>query len=306
MPLTLLILVLVFGSLLAAFVPLMLALQSVIATIGLVAIVSHLTAMDPNVSAVVTLVGLAVGVDYTLFYLRREREERAAGRGERAALQAAAATSGRSVLISGATVMIAMAGMLFSGDKTFESFSIATMIVVAVAMIGSLTVLPAVLSKLGDRVEKGRIPLLGRLRRPGGENRVWSAILTPVLRRPAVAAVLAAGVAGGAGGPDAPDPHRAIGAAVAAPERPDGRDARPASRPRSRVSRAPRSSRSRPNTTSPAFAHRGRAARRRGPPRAGSGTGRSTSTRTRLHNDRADHDPVPRAAAPTRSRPTRC
>jgi RND superfamily putative drug exporter len=190
-PITLLILVLVFGSLLAAFVPLMLALQSVVATIGLVAIVSHLTPMDQSVGAVVMLVGLAVGVDYSLFYLRREREERAAGRGEGAALQAAAATSGRSVLISGATVMIAMAGMLFSGDKTFESFSIATMIVVAVAMIGSLTVLPAVLSKLGDRVEKGRIPLIGRLRRQSGENRMWSALLTPVLRRPAVAAVLA-------------------------------------------------------------------------------------------------------------------
>jgi len=88
-------------------------------------------------------------------------------------------------------VMIAMAGMLFSGDKTFESFSIATMIVVAVAMIGSLTVLPAVLSKLGDRVERGRIPLLGRLRRPAGESRVWSAVLRAVLRRPAVSAVLA-------------------------------------------------------------------------------------------------------------------
>ncbi len=193
-PLTLLILVLVFGSLLAAFVPLMLALQSVVATIGLVAVVSHLTPMDQSVGAVVTLVGLAVGVDYSLFYLKREREERAAGRGEGAALQAAAATSGRSVLISGATVLIAMAGMLFSGDKTFESFSIATMIVVAVAMIGSLTVLPAVLSKLGDRVEKGRIPLLGRLRRPSGEDRVWSALLTPVLKRPAVAAVLATGL----------------------------------------------------------------------------------------------------------------
>ena len=193
-PLTLLILVLVFGSLLAAFVPLMLALQSVVATIGLVAIVSHLTPMDQSVGAVVTLVGLAVGVDYSLFYLKREREERAAGRSEGAALQAAAATSGRSVLISGATVLIAMAGMLFSGDKTFESFSIATMIVVAVAMIGSLTVLPAVLSKLGDRVEKGRIPLLGRLRRPSGEDRVWSALLTPVLKRPAVAAVLATGL----------------------------------------------------------------------------------------------------------------
>jgi uncharacterized membrane protein YdfJ with MMPL/SSD domain len=193
-PLTLLILVLVFGSLLAAWIPLMLGLQAVIATVGLTGIVSHITPMDENVSAVVMLVGLAVGVDYTLFYLRREREERAAGRSERAALEAAAATSGRSVLISGITVMIAMAGMLFSGDKTFISMSIGTMMVVAMAMIGSLTVLPAVLSKLGDRVEKGRVPLLGRFRGPVGEGRIWSRILNPVLRRPAVSAVLSVAV----------------------------------------------------------------------------------------------------------------
>jgi len=189
-PLTLLILMLVFGSLLAAWIPLMLGLQAVIATVGLTAIVSHITPMDPNVSAVVMLVGLAVGVDYTLFYLRREREERAAGRSERAALEAAAATSGRSVLVSGITVLIAMAGMLFTGDKTFVSMGIGTMMVVATAMIGSLTVLPAVLSKLGDRVEKGRIPLLGRFRSPAGEGRVWSRILNPVLRRPALSAAL--------------------------------------------------------------------------------------------------------------------
>jgi RND superfamily putative drug exporter len=191
-PLTLLILVLVFGSLLAAWIPLMLGLQAVIATVGLTDIVSHITPMDPNVQAVVMLVGLAVGVDYTLFYLRREREERAAGRGERAALEAAAATSGRSVLVSGATVLIAMAGMLFSGDKTFISMGIGTMIVVAVAMIGSLTVLPAVLSMLGDRVEKGRIPLLGRLRRPAGEGQIWGKVLNPVLRHPAISATFAA------------------------------------------------------------------------------------------------------------------
>jgi uncharacterized membrane protein YdfJ with MMPL/SSD domain len=193
-PLTLLILVLVFGSLLAAWIPLMLGLQAVIATVGITDIVSHITPMDPNVQAVVMLVGLAVGVDYTLFYLRREREERAAGRSERAALEAAAATSGRAVLISGATVLIAMAGMLFSGDKTFISMGIGTMIVVAVAMIGSLTVLPAVLSKLGDRVEKGRIPLVGRFRRPAGEGRIWSKVLNPVLRRPALSAILAAAI----------------------------------------------------------------------------------------------------------------
>ncbi len=193
-PLTLIVLLLVFGAAVAAGVPLLLALSAVIATIGLVALPSHIVPMDANVSAVLLLVGLAVGVDYSLFYLKREREERASGKPHRAALEAAAATSGRSVLISGVTVMIAMAGMLFSGDKSYLSFGIATMLVVAVAMLGSLTVLPAVLSKLGDRVEKGRIPYLGRLRRRSGSNRVWSAILTPVLKHPLVSAIAATAV----------------------------------------------------------------------------------------------------------------
>ncbi|HET7380293.1 MAG TPA: MMPL family transporter [Gaiellales bacterium] len=191
LPLTLLILALVFGSLVAGLVPLALGLTSVLATIGLVSLESHLVPMDQNVTAVILLIGLAVGVDYSLFYLRREREERAGGRSEGAALAAAAATSGRSVLISGATVIIAMAGMLLSGSQVFIGFSLATMTVVAVAMLGSLTVLPAVLSKLGDRVEKGRIPLLGRLRRPAGESRVWAKLLAPALRRP-VASIIAA------------------------------------------------------------------------------------------------------------------
>jgi RND superfamily putative drug exporter len=191
-PLTLVVLVIVFGALVAAGVPLLLALSAVIATIGLVALPSQILPMDENVAAVILLIGLAVGVDYSLFYLKREREERAAGKGHRAALEAAAATSGRSVLISGITVMIAMAGMLFSGDKTFMSFGVATMMVVGVAMLGSLTVLPAVLAKLGDRVEKGRIPFIGRLRRRSGENRFWTAILTPALRHPLLAAVTSA------------------------------------------------------------------------------------------------------------------
>jgi uncharacterized membrane protein YdfJ with MMPL/SSD domain len=193
-PLTLLILLLVFGAIVAAGIPLLLALSAVGGTIGLLALPSHLVPMDPNVSAVVLLVGLAVGVDYTLFYLKREREERAAGKSEHAALEAAAATSGRSVLISGVTVMIAMAGMLVSGDKTYVSMGIGAMMVVAVAMLGSLTVLPALLSKLGDRVEKGRIPFLGRLRRESGENRFWSAVLTPALRKPLASAIAAAAV----------------------------------------------------------------------------------------------------------------
>ncbi len=193
-PLTLIVLLFVFGALVAAGLPLLLALTAVAATIGLTALPSHIVPMDPNVPAVVLLVGLAVGVDYSLFYLKREREERAAGKSSRAALEAAAATSGRSVLISGLTVMVAMAGMLFSGDKTYLSFGISTMVVVAVAMLGSLTVLPALLSRLGDKVDRGRIPFIGRLRRERGENRVWAKVLGPALNHPVVTVVASASV----------------------------------------------------------------------------------------------------------------
>ena len=193
-PLTLGILLLVFGSLVGASIPLLLALTSVFATMGLVAIPSQFVPMDQAISEVILLIGLAVGVDYSLFYIRRERDERRAGRSESAALEAAAATSGRAVLTAGITVMIAMAGMFFSGDKTFLSFAIGTMMVVAVAMIGSLTVLPAMLSWLGDRVDKVRVPLLWRLKRVDGESRVWTAILDRVLRRPLVSAAAAAAV----------------------------------------------------------------------------------------------------------------
>jgi RND superfamily putative drug exporter len=193
-PITIIVLLLVFGALVAVGVPLLLALSSVLITVFLTALPSHLIPMDKNVDAVILLIGLAVGVDYSLFYLKREREERAAGRGSRAAIEAAAATSGRSVLISGFTVMAAMAGMFFAGDKGYLSIAVGTMMVVGIAMIGSLTVLPALLSRLGDRIEKGKIPYVHRLRRSSGENRVWKAILTPALRRPGIAAAAAAGV----------------------------------------------------------------------------------------------------------------
>ncbi len=164
-PLTLIILLVAFGALVAAGIPLLLGLTSVLATLGLVAAISQVLPMSDTVSAIILLIGLAVGVDYTMFYLKREREERAAGRSEEAALEAAAATSGRSILISGLTVMVAMAGMFLTGDAEFASFGVATMTVVAVAMLGSLTVLPALLSKLGDKVDRGRVPFLHRLRR---------------------------------------------------------------------------------------------------------------------------------------------
>jgi RND superfamily putative drug exporter len=193
LPITLIILVVAFGALVAAGIPLLLALSAVGATIGLVGLISHLVPVDQAISSVILLIGLAVGVDYSMFYLRREREERARGKSAREALEVAAATSGRAVLISGLTVMIAMAGMYFTGSATFSSFATGTVLVVAVAMIGSLTVLPALLAWLGDRVEKGRVPLIAR-RRGGGDSRAWSWILDRVLRRPLVSVVLSGGL----------------------------------------------------------------------------------------------------------------
>jgi uncharacterized membrane protein YdfJ with MMPL/SSD domain len=193
-PITLGILLLTFGALVAAGIPLLLGLTAVLATMGLLAIPSKVFPVDESIGAVVLLIGLAVGVDYTMFYLKREREERAEGRSPDEALQRAAATSGRSVLVSGLTVIIAMAGLLLTGDPTFKGFGIATMLVVAVAVVGSLTVLPAMLSWLGDRVERIHIPVLKQMKPKHGESRFWSAVLTPVLRHPIPAVVLSVGV----------------------------------------------------------------------------------------------------------------
>jgi RND superfamily putative drug exporter len=191
LPITLIILVVTFGAIVAAGIPLLLALTAVFGTFGVVSVASHVLPMANEVQALVLLIGLAVGVDYSMFYLRREREERAKGRSERAALEAAAATSGRSVLISGLTVMVAMAGMFVTGDKAFASFGVATMTVVAVAMLGSLTVLPALLSRLGDKVDKLRVR---RRSRNGGNGRLWGFVVDRVLRRPALAATIAGGL----------------------------------------------------------------------------------------------------------------
>jgi uncharacterized membrane protein YdfJ with MMPL/SSD domain len=193
LPITLVILILAFGALLAAFVPLVLAITAVAAAIGLIGPISQIWPVDEAISSVVLLIGLAVGVDYSMFYLRREREERARGRSEEAALEAAAATSGRAVLVSGITVIAAMAGMYFGGAATFLSFATGTILVVAIAIVGSLTVLPAILSKLGDRVNKGRVPFLKPEKRTG-EPRAWSWLLDRVLKRPLVSMVAAAAV----------------------------------------------------------------------------------------------------------------
>jgi uncharacterized membrane protein YdfJ with MMPL/SSD domain len=193
LPITLIILIIAFGALVAAGIPLLLAATAVAITIGLLAPISQLSPVDQSINSIVLLIGLAVGVDYSMFYLRREREERARGRDEEASLEIAAATSGRAVLVSGLTVIIAMAGMYLGGAPTFRSFATGTILVVAVALVGSLTVLPAVLAWLGDNVERARVPFIGKRKREGEESRVWAAILDRVLRRPWVAVVIAGG-----------------------------------------------------------------------------------------------------------------
>lgn len=204
-PVALGILLIAFGALVAALLPVALAVTAIIATMGLMGVVSHVQPMSDTANSVMLLVGLAVGVDYCLFYLRREREEREAGRDAQTALRIAAATSGRAIVVSGVTVCVAMAGMLFTGLAEFEAMGLASLMVVAVAMVGSVTVLPALLSLLGERVEKGRIPFLHRGRRsadgrrrtgrPDQEgSRFWGAVLRVVLAKPALSLVVAAGV----------------------------------------------------------------------------------------------------------------
>jgi RND superfamily putative drug exporter len=220
-PITFLILLFAFGAFVAAGVPVLLAFTAVLGSIGLAGLISHVSHASDSTNSVMLLMGMAVGVDYSLFYLKREREERLAGAGDEA-LPSAAATSGQAVLISGGTVLIAMAGMLLAGSKIFTSIGVGTMIVVFSSMIGSVTVLPAILAKLGDRVERGvvavaaatvlmvlrplrrrpswlirlreRQTFLRRLKGDRTESRVWGWILRPVLRFPAISAALAVAV----------------------------------------------------------------------------------------------------------------
>src|SRR5262252_6773117 len=204
-PLAIGVLLAVFGALMAAVLPVLLALTAFIGAVGLADLLSHLVGLNSYANSVMLLMGLAVGVDYSLFYLFRVRQERAAGRDRADALQVAAATSGRSVLVSGLIVMTGMVGMLLSGMATFQGLGLAAIVVVFVAMLGSVTVLPAMLSLLGDRVELGRIPLPGRRRGTaaadgggpagrGARGGVWDFMLRRVLARPVLFAVASAAI----------------------------------------------------------------------------------------------------------------
>jgi uncharacterized membrane protein YdfJ with MMPL/SSD domain len=222
LPVTFLVLLLAFGAFVAAGMPVVLAFSAVLGSIGLSELASHVAHASDATNSIILLMGMAVGVDYSLFYLKREREERAAGHPSRQSLFRAAATSGQAVLVSGCTVLIAMAGMLFAGSKIFTSIGIGTMIVVFVSLVGSLTVLPALLGKLGDRVECGirqvlaatallalrpfRVQprwlvwlrdtptLLRKLKGERSESRAWAVVVRWSMRFPALAVGLSAGL----------------------------------------------------------------------------------------------------------------
>ncbi len=193
-PVSLLVLLFAFGAIVAAFVPLLLALTAVAAAFGLLGPISQAIPIDDSVETVLVLIGMAVGVDYALFYVMRSREERRRGRPSHDALERTVRTSGRTVIVSGTTVIIAMAAMFLVRAKVFDSLAVATITVVACAVAGSVTVLPGLLKLLGTRIDRGRIPFLPHLRTDQTDSRFWTTVVDRVLRRPVLSVALSAGL----------------------------------------------------------------------------------------------------------------
>ncbi len=190
LPITFAILLVGFGALIAAGIPVLLAFSSVMIALGIYGPISHLVPDEGTVSSVVLLMGMAVGVDYSLFYLRREREERQRGHSTIDAIEIAARTSGHAVIVSGAAVVLAMSGLFLMGEATFAGLAIGSILVVSIAVLGSVTVLPALLAKLGRWVDRPRVPLLWRLNRRIGSGGISGRLLAPVLARPRTAAIV--------------------------------------------------------------------------------------------------------------------
>ncbi|MHB8793480.1 MAG: MMPL family transporter [Thermoleophilia bacterium] len=182
-----LILLLAFGSPIAALVPLAMALTSVFAAIGLAVPVSRLQELNLYYYEMIVLIGLAVGTDYSLFIISRFREERESGRPKIEAIMAASDTAGRAVFYAGITVLISVSGLLITQDSLFIGLGLGAMIVVLFSIIASLTLLPALISLLGDRLNWLRIPHLGRPSHGGG---IWGFITDKVLARPVISALL--------------------------------------------------------------------------------------------------------------------
>ena len=177
----LVILVLAFRALVAAVIPLAMAVGSIFTAIGIAALVSQVYPLVELYAEMILLMGLAVGIDYSLFIVSRFRTERSAGRDKIEAITVAANTTGRAVFYAGITVILSLAGLMLTRDFTFISLAAGAIIVVFVAVIASLTLLPSLLSLLGDSVNRLRIPILGRESDQGG---IWSTITGWVMARP--------------------------------------------------------------------------------------------------------------------------
>jgi uncharacterized membrane protein YdfJ with MMPL/SSD domain len=188
LPITFVILILAFGAVVAASVPIALALAAIITASGILAIVSQSYPLDIAYSEMVLLMGLATGIDYSLFVISRYRRERNAGRSKEDALRTASGTSGKAVVFAGTVVVFAIAGMFLVDDAIFSSLALASIVVVALAIIMSVTLLPALLSILGDNVNRLRVPFLARDTGEGGG--VWGVITDQVLARPAILATV--------------------------------------------------------------------------------------------------------------------
>src|SRR5204863_2356880 len=188
-PLTFVILLIAFGAVIAAVIPLILAVTALLAAFGILGLYSQaISPVSPYASQLVVLIGLAVAVDYSLFMLTRFRTERRHGRTKLGAIDVASNTAGRAVFFSGLAVMISIGGLFLLDDPLFRSMAVGTISVVFVAVVGSLTFLPATLAILGDGVNRLRIPVVGRDREEG--SGIWASLVRTVMARPIIAAVL--------------------------------------------------------------------------------------------------------------------
>lgn len=182
----LIILLLVFGAVVAAFVPIIMAITSILVALALTALVGQIGELSFFVQNMVTMMGLALGIDYTLFILSRYREERAAGVAKLDAIERAGATSGRAVFFSGLTVIVALLGLMIVPMSVFLSLAIGAILVAFAAVLAGLTLLPAILSLLGDRVNRGRLGRLASRTPDQMEGGFWARIVHTVMRRPAL------------------------------------------------------------------------------------------------------------------------
>ena len=193
MVLALILMLIAFRSVVASTIPLIMALGAIFSAMGVATLVSHVYAMPEFLAQVVLLLGMAVGVDYSLFIVSRYRSERRAWRPKLEAITVACNTTGRAVFYAGVTVLLSLAGLILTDSAIFVSMAIGIIIVVSLALVASLTLLPAMLAVLGDNVNRLRIPIIGRDRAENSGGGIWGAITDRVLARPAVLATVTAG-----------------------------------------------------------------------------------------------------------------